>query len=271
MSKKSFGISSAPPPAACCLAPTLFAAPFGKVQPALSAPFDKVQLSPQPFPSAPFDKVQHPPPFPSALFGKVQHPPPWFSAPFGKVQMPLPPMFFSAPFGKVQTPLLAEAAAAPFGKVQLPPLLLLAAAPLATTGFFCCCFWASLAFCLSSSVVAKAKSLSLSAQAFWYLSFLAWLTVPLPGLPSLVVPPCCHCNPFAKGELPTKRQAPFCQGCAATTLVLSLKKAAGKHKVPTHAMPSENSWCYTLMLPILGVVSYTLMLPIWWCCVTPLC
>ena len=46
---------------------------------------------------------------------------------------------------------------------------------------FCCCFWASLAFCLSSSVVAKAKSLSLSAQAFWYLSFLAWLTVPLPA------------------------------------------------------------------------------------------
>ena len=188
MSKKSFGISSAPPPAACCLAPTLFAAPFGKVQPALSgkvqpalsAPFDKVQLSPQPFPSAPFDKVQHPPPFPSALFGKVQHPPPWFSAPFGKVQMPLPPMFF----------LLLLARCRPLCLLRLLLLLLArcsfptAAAGCSPTGhhwLFLLLLLDGLGLLLFFFVVAKAKSLSLSAQAFWYLSFLAWLTVPLPA------------------------------------------------------------------------------------------
>ena len=166
-----------------------WSAPFDKVH-----PFSFLQLShPPPAASwsAPFDKVQ---PLPSSL--------PLWPAPFGKVQNP-------APFDKVQ-PL------APFDKVQSLPFFFILhlhgrCSPIPHWFFFWLALWSSFAFARSVEV---SRNLSLSSQAFLYLSLLALDTVPLPAaLPLLFLSfiallPRAHCSypkqhsydPFAKGS-----------------------------------------------------------------------
>ena len=54
--------------------------------------------------------------------------------------------------------------------------------------------------------------------------------------------------------------------CAFYTLMLPILGVVSY----TLMLPILGVVSYTLMLPILGVVSYTLMLPIWWCYGIPL-